>query len=130
MKILELEDVHKGGPYPGADHLGSCGFFIGVHTYPLSESQITYLANSLLDFDFKKECVMVTGGTGIVGSALKEYVEKTGANRTRKWIFLSSRDGDLRNLDETEELFRHHKQETLLPDVQTSNLHLQALPLL
>jgi len=109
MKILELEDVHKGGPYPGADHLGSCGFFIGVHTYPLSESQITYLTNSLLDFDFKKECVMVTGGTGIVGSALKEYVEKVGASKTRKWIFLSSMDGDLRNLDETEELFRHHK---------------------
>lgn len=57
------------------------GFFIGVHTYPLSESQITYLTNSLLDFDFKKECVMVTGGTGIVGSALKEYVEKVGASK-------------------------------------------------
>lgn len=52
---------------------------------------------------------MVTGGTGIVGSALKEYVEKVGASKTRKWIFLSSMDGDLRNLDETEELFRHHK---------------------
>ena len=109
IKTLELEDVLKSGPFPGADYLGNCGFFIGIHTYALSESQILYLTNSLLDFDFKKECVLVTGGTGIIGSALKEYVENVGYDKSRRWIFLSSSDCDLRNLDATEELFRHHK---------------------
>ena len=52
-------------------------------------------------------CFPYFARSGIVGSALKEYVEKVGASRTRKWIFLSRKDGDLRDLDETEELFRH-----------------------
>ncbi|CAL6331718.1 unnamed protein product [Bathycoccus prasinos] len=109
IKTLELECELKDKIFPGADYLGNCGFFIGIHTYPLSEKQIAYLTDSLLDFDFKRECVMVTGGSGIVGSALREYVENSEAEKCRKWIFLSSKDGDLRNLNATDELFRHHK---------------------
>jgi CDP-6-deoxy-D-xylo-4-hexulose-3-dehydrase len=40
------------GGYPGSDYLGSAGFFIGVHTYPLSEAQLNFLANTMLDFKF------------------------------------------------------------------------------
>lgn len=38
--------------------------------------------------------VLVTGGSGLVGQALKQVVEEE--KRKEKWIFLSSKDGDLR----------------------------------
>lgn len=109
IKILELQDALQDNNFPGADYLGSCGFFIGIHTYPLSEKQIAYLTNALLDFDFKKECIMVTGGSGIVGSALREYVKHSETEKCRKWIFLSRKDGDLRDINVVDKLFRHHK---------------------
>lgn len=49
VKSLGIATDPKG--YPGADDLGSCGFFIGVHTYPLTEKQIQYLADTLLHYD-------------------------------------------------------------------------------
>jgi GDP-L-fucose synthase len=45
--------------------------------------------------------ILVTGGTGLVGKAI-EYIisnEREGSrfgNRGEKWIFASSKDGDLR----------------------------------
>lgn len=71
IKSLGLKVDPQG--YTGADELGSCGFFIGVHTYSLSESQLKYLADTMLAFDFKmqrEKVVLVTGGTGMVGRAL------------------------------------------------------------
>ena len=109
IKTLGLEYALKDGTFPGADYLGSCGFFIDIHTYPLTQEQVAYLTDSLLDFDFKRECIMVTGGSGIVGSALKECVQNSEAEKKRKWIFLSSKDGDLRDITATDALFRHHK---------------------
>lgn len=50
IKTLALQTDAQG--YSGADELGSCGFFIGVHTYPLSEGQIDYLADVMLSFKF------------------------------------------------------------------------------
>jgi len=50
IKTLGLNVDLKG--YPGSDELGMCGFFIGVHTYRLSDAQISYLANTMLAFDF------------------------------------------------------------------------------
>jgi GDP-L-fucose synthase len=47
--------------------------------------------------------VLVTGGTGLVGSALKYVIEnepvgsKFGkSSENEQWIFLTSKDGDLR----------------------------------
>lgn len=45
--------------------------------------------------------ILVTGGTGLVGQALKwvienETSERYGKKEGEKWIFLSSKDGDLR----------------------------------
>lgn len=114
VRTLGLTDVVKDNKFPGADYIGKCGFFIGIHTYPLSESQISYLTESLLDFDFKKECIMVTGGTGIVGSAVQEFVQNSEAENKRKWIFLSSKDGDLRDIEKVEELFRHYKPQRVI----------------
>lgn len=38
--------------YPGADELGTCGFFIGVHTYPLTATHVLHLTDTMLSFDF------------------------------------------------------------------------------
>ena len=39
--------------------------------------------------------VLVTGGSGLVGSAIREIVE-ANPNASEQWIFLSSKDADLR----------------------------------
>ena len=38
--------------------------------------------------------IMVTGGSGLVGYALRKMVELE-KNVNEKWVFLSSKDGDL-----------------------------------
>jgi GDP-L-fucose synthase len=48
--------------------------------------------------------IIVTGGSGMVGSALKKI-----ADNTHEWIFLSSKDGDLRDLNSCLEIFEKHK---------------------
>ena len=54
--------------------------------------------------------VLVTGGSGLVGQAIKDFVEEedhTKAGET--WIFLSSKDGDLRDRKDTEAIFEKYK---------------------
>lgn len=43
----------------------------------------------------KGDVILVTGGSGLVGSAIKSVVEKL-ENNDEKWVFLSSKDADLR----------------------------------
>ncbi|MDR3646679.1 MAG: GDP-L-fucose synthase [Candidatus Babeliales bacterium] len=52
-----------------------------------------------------KETILVTGGTGLVGSAIAQLTKNSNEN----WIFLSSKDCDLRNLQQTQQLFEKHK---------------------
>lgn len=56
-----------------------------------------------------KSVVLVTGGSGLVGAAIKEYIDKTGAKDSEEWIFLSSKMGDLRKREDTEKIFEHYK---------------------
>jgi len=53
--------------------------------------------------------VMVTGGSGLVGMGIKMYIEQSGALEKEKWIFLSSKDGDLRDRKDTEAIFEKFK---------------------
>lgn len=55
--------------------------------------------------------ILVTGGTGLVGSAIKRYIEKNQIEKgnNEKWVFLSSSDGDLRSQEETFALFALYK---------------------
>jgi GDP-L-fucose synthase len=55
--------------------------------------------------------VLVTGGTGLVGAAIQEYIASSAdsASKKERWIYLSSRDGNLTNRAETEALFEKHK---------------------
>eukprot|EP00522_Entomoneis_paludosa_P008082 CAMPEP_0172452460 /NCGR_PEP_ID=MMETSP1065-20121228/10119_1 /TAXON_ID=265537 /ORGANISM="Amphiprora paludosa, Strain CCMP125" /LENGTH=327 /DNA_ID=CAMNT_0013204515 /DNA_START=87 /DNA_END=1070 /DNA_ORIENTATION=- len=53
--------------------------------------------------------VMVTGGSGLVGSAIRNYVQEESSKANETWVFLSSKDGDLRKREDTEQIFEKHK---------------------
>jgi len=67
---------------------------------------------SALEANSGKMIIMVTGGTGLFGKAIEAVTqsENNGNNgNNEQWIFLSSTDGDLRNKEETREIFvRYH----------------------
>ena len=52
---------------------------------------------------------MVTGGSGLVGKAIKDYIEAGNAKENEEWIFLSSKDGDLRDRASTDAIFAKFK---------------------
>jgi hypothetical protein len=51
------------------------------------------------------ETILVTGGTGLLGKNLQNIIDKTKYN----WVFLSSKDGDLRIESDTTKIFELHK---------------------
>ncbi|GAA5846717.1 hypothetical protein JCM3766R1_002891 [Sporobolomyces carnicolor] len=60
--------------------------------------------------------ILVTGGTGLVGSAIEHTIkhEAVGSrfgkfDQDDEWVFLSSKDGDLRDLKETMAIFDKYK---------------------
>jgi len=55
-----------------------------------------------------KKVIMVTGGSGLVGRGIQAVVEKD-KNDDEEWIFLSSKDGNLLDEDETKALFEKHR---------------------
>ena len=63
--------------------------------------------------------ILVTGGTGLIGKALEEDVLSNNKEDREKWIFLSSKDGELRDLAITRSLFDKHRP--------THVIHLAAL---
>ena len=46
--------------------------------------------------EFSRLKIMVTGGSGLVGRAIKEVVHGSERREDEEWIFLASKDGDLR----------------------------------
>jgi len=58
----------------------------------------------------EQDIIMVTGGSGLVGEAIKSVVESKGEHRpNEKWIFVSSKEADLRDRAQTEALFARYK---------------------
>lgn len=57
----------------------------------------------------KKSVVMVTGGSGLVGQAIKDYVESGNKKENEEWIFLSSKDGDIRDRTATDAIFEKYQ---------------------
>jgi len=62
----------------------------------------------LVNETFPKKLVLVTGGSGLAGSAIKEYIERTGAKDDEEWVFLSTKDGDLRQRSDTVAIFEKY----------------------
>jgi GDP-L-fucose synthase len=56
----------------------------------------------------EKSVIMVTGGSGLVGSAIKDFVASSPKDN-EEWVFLSSKDGDLRDRTATEAIFDKFK---------------------
>ena len=50
--------------------------------------------------------ILVTGGSGLLGNAIKECI---APNSSSEWVFLSSKDGNLLELEETESIFKKYK---------------------
>jgi len=49
--------------------------------------------------------VLVTGGSGLVGKAIQYIVDHDKKRKNERWIFASSKDADLTDLDSTRALF-------------------------
>jgi GDP-L-fucose synthase len=56
-----------------------------------------------------QKVIMVTGGSGLVGSGIRMYVEQSDARPDEEWVYLSSKDGDLRDRKDTEAIFEKYK---------------------
>ena len=56
----------------------------------------------------QRKVVLVTGGSGLVGTAIQDYIQKSSAPppEEESWVFLSSKDGDLRDKKATEAIFQ------------------------
>jgi len=54
--------------------------------------------------DGKVVC-MVTGGSGLYGMAIRAHVAQSEEEKDATWVFLSSKDGDLRDRKATEAIF-------------------------
>ncbi|KAI7865777.1 hypothetical protein BDF14DRAFT_1744036 [Spinellus fusiger] len=68
--------------------------------------------------------ILVTGGSGLVGQAVKWVIENDtsvefGKKEGETWVFLTSKDGDLRNPEDTKAIFEKYKP--------THVIHLAAL---
>ncbi|EJD05331.1 epimerase-domain-containing protein [Fomitiporia mediterranea MF3/22] len=59
--------------------------------------------------------ILVTGGNGLVGQAIQHVVNDPNGDPTFRaapdetWVFVSSKDADLRNMDATKKLFEKHR---------------------
>jgi len=53
--------------------------------------------------------VLVTGGSGLVGQAVRMMVQEDPNEDEANWVFLSSKDGDLRSMEECKKVFAEHK---------------------
>jgi len=85
--------------------------FLSRAMFPLSALLISWLcrvstiyssrenANMVGPSNLDKNVILVTGGSGLVGEAVKFVIEndmeKFGNQRNEEWIFLRSKDGNL-----------------------------------
>ena len=55
--------------------------------------------------------ILVTGGSGLVGEAIRHIVEteEKATHPAEQWVFLSSKDGDLKDFSATKAIFERHQ---------------------
>jgi len=53
--------------------------------------------------------ILVTGGSGLVGKAIEKVINEGEKRSNETWVFISSKDADLTNLEHTRQLFEEHK---------------------
>lgn len=57
----------------------------------------------------RKRVILVTGGSGLVGKGIEKVVEEGGGLPGEQWVFVSSKDCDLLDLEKTRQLFARVK---------------------
>lgn len=115
--------------FPEAEQIGQRGLFIGLRVTPMPNETVHDLVEKLLGFDFREpvlpggnpqpdasdsttqqDVVLVTGGTGTVGQGLRALLEKDRTlAQSRKWVFVGSKDANLRDFGATLELFEKYR---------------------
>jgi frataxin-like iron-binding protein CyaY len=82
-------------------------FIAGIHIKFIKTLKMTSDATTNGD---APTVVLVTGGSGLVGQAIKEFVEEDGNKKDGEtWIFLSSKEADLRDRKATETIFEKYQ---------------------
>ncbi|XP_061463075.1 GDP-L-fucose synthase isoform X2 [Rhineura floridana] len=56
-----------------------------------------------------QKCILVTGGSGLVGKAIEKVVDDGERRPDEEWIFASSKDADLTDAAATRALFEKHR---------------------
>lgn len=56
-----------------------------------------------------KKVILVTGGTGLVGNAIKNVIETDEKSENETWIFIGSKDANLCDKESTVKLFEKYK---------------------
>jgi GDP-L-fucose synthase len=56
---------------------------------------------------------LITGGTGLIGTGLKTYIEKQDIS-DNSWLFISSKDCNLLNIEEVCKLFSNYKPDYII----------------
>jgi NAD dependent epimerase/dehydratase family len=69
---------------------------------------LTTTAASVVKTPIQK-VILVTGGSGLVGQGIKTYINGSGFKNGEEWIFLSSKEGDLRIRADTDAIFIKYK---------------------
>jgi GDP-L-fucose synthase len=96
--------------YPGAEMIHTRGFFIGSHNEPVSKELALRLSDIIFAFPFaQRETVLVTGSTGLVGSAVKSLLERSDRWNNKELVFVTSAMGDLRHWPECSALFKKYR---------------------
>lgn len=57
----------------------------------------------------EKRVILVTGGSGLVGQAVRKIAETEEKRENEQWVFLTSKDGDLCNREATKAIFEKYK---------------------
>jgi len=90
--------------YPGAERLHHGALFVGLHSRRISDAHLRRLVAAVNGFDWRPRMrVLVTGGSGLLGNALRDLAPHGLEAEVR---FLSSTDCDLRDAGATRRLFR------------------------
>ena len=103
--------------FPGAETVHRRGFFVGSHCVEMESLTIQFLCDAIFSFPFRSQCrVLVTGATGLVGSAVRKVMrgergkeeeedESSSFLSNCHFTFVGSADADLSNLTQCERLF-------------------------